>query len=273
MKLAISNIAWEPRDDELVAALMREHGVDGVEIAPTVCWPSPLEVSRGELQEYRRFWNSRGIEIVAMQALLYGRSDLTIFGSEEKRRETLAHLAGMARLGACLGAGRLVFGSPKNRLVGDLPREAAQDIARAFFEEAGRAASDEGVVLCIEPNPQVYGCDFVTNARQGLELVAAVGSPGFGLHLDAAGMTLAGDPLVSTLEDCSAALCHFHASEPQLGPLGEGGVDHATLARTLSRLGYAQRVSVEMRRPTGRDPETELRRVLGCLRAHYGASA
>ncbi len=45
MKLAISNIAWEAKDDELVAALMREHGVDGVEIAPTVHWPSPLEAS------------------------------------------------------------------------------------------------------------------------------------------------------------------------------------------------------------------------------------
>lgn len=270
MKLAISNIAWEARDDELVAALLQEHGVDGVEIAPTVRWPSPLEVSQAELRDYRRFWNSRGIEIVALQALLYGRSDLTIFESEEKRRETLDYLAGMARLGACLGAGLLVFGSPKNRLVGDLSPAAAEEIARAFFEEAGRAAFDEGVVLCIEPNPEVYGCDFVTKARQGLELVAKVGSPGFGLHLDAAGMTLADDPLVSSLEDCVPALCHFHASEPYLGPLGEGGVDHATVAQTLSRLNYAHRVSVEMRRPTGRDPQTELRRVLGYLCATYG---
>lgn len=272
MKLAISNIAWAERDDELAAALMQEHGVDGVEIAPTIRWPSPLEVSRGELQDYRRFWNSRGIEIVAMQALLYGRSDLTIFESAEQRRATLDHLAGMARLGAALGARVLVFGSPKNRLVGDLSPAAADGIARAFFEEAGRAATDAGVVLCIEPNPEVYGCDFVTKARQGLELVAKVGSPGFGLHLDAAGMTLADDPLVSSLEDCVLALCHFHASEPQLGPLGEGGVDHATIARTLSRLNYAHRVSVEMRRPTGRDPQAELRRVLGYLRAIYGDS-
>ena len=272
MKLAISNIAWEAKDDELVAALMREHGVDGVEIAPTVHWPSPLEASEDELRAYRGFWNSRGIEIVALQALLYGRSDLTIFGSEEKRRETLAYLAGMARLGARLGARPLVFGSPKNRLVGDLSPEAVEEIACAFFEAAGRAAADEGVVLCIEPNPEDYGCDFVTNARQGLELVTQVGSPGFGLHLDAAGLTLAGDPLVPSLEDCASSLCHFHASEPHLGPLGEGGVDHATLAQTLSRLGYTKRVSVEMRRPSKPDPEAELRRVLGFLRATYGVS-
>lgn len=274
MKLSISNIAWLPEDDALVADVMRRHGVDGVELAPTTRWPKPLEASEDEVRAVRAFWNERGIEVVALQALLYGRPDLVVFGDAEARARTLEYLAGIARLGSWLGARALVFGSPKNRLVGELAPERAERIAVDFFRAAGDAAQAQGVVLCIEPNPPVYGCDWVTTAAEGLAIVERVGSPGFGLHLDAAGMALAGDPPVETLERCQGALCHFHVSEPQLGPIGEageGGVDHALLGRTLARLGYGNRCSVEMRRDPAREPAAEIDRVLRLLRARYGA--
>jgi sugar phosphate isomerase/epimerase len=39
---------------------------------------------------------------------------------------------------------------------------------------------------------------------------------------------------------------HFHASEPHLVPLGQGGVDHAAVASALRSAGYERWVSVEM---------------------------
>ena len=44
MKLAVSNIAWEPDEDEAVYTLMQKYGVTGVEIAPTKIWDRPNEV-------------------------------------------------------------------------------------------------------------------------------------------------------------------------------------------------------------------------------------
>ena len=35
MKLAISNIAWNAKDDTTVYAMMRKYGYTGLEIAPT----------------------------------------------------------------------------------------------------------------------------------------------------------------------------------------------------------------------------------------------
>jgi len=274
VKLAISNIAWPREQEPRVADLMVELGLAGVEIAPTLVWDRPFEATDRELEEYRDFWNRRGIQIVALQALLFGRADLKLFEGERTRNRMLEHLRGMMRLGARLGARVLVFGAPKNRRRGTMPEQETEVTAVSFFKAAGDAATEYGVTLCIEPNPVEYGCDFVTDSEQGLELVKKVASPGFGLHLDAAAMTLAteADAIETRLSRCADALGHFHASEPFLGPLGQGGVPHDCFASVLRDHRYSNWVSVEMRH----DPETELvpslTRTLRYLERVYGSA-
>jgi sugar phosphate isomerase/epimerase len=271
LKTAISNIAWNLADDEAVASWMAEAGIRGVEIAPTKVWPKPLAVPPGDVAAYRRFWEERGIRIVAMQALLFGRPDLTLFESEAKRTETLEYLERIMGLAAALGAGPLVFGSPKNRKCSGLAAADVERIGVDFFRRAGDAAVRNGVVLCIEPNPVQYECDYVTNSKAGIELVAKVDHPGFRLHLDAAGMTLSADPLEASILAAAPSLCHFHVSEPFLGAIGKGGVRHDVLASTLRQVGYGGWVSVEMRFDPEKPLEPELRRVLALLRDVYGS--
>ena len=93
MRIAISNIAWQPQDDEHVARLMAQHGVDALEVAPTVCWPDPTVVSDREVVAYRTSWEARGVEIVAMQSLLYGHPELVIFGSDATDQTKRPHLS------------------------------------------------------------------------------------------------------------------------------------------------------------------------------------
>lgn len=278
MKLALSNLAWDPADDAAVAVQMAARGVTAVEIAPTKVWPQLDTVTQGQAETYRNSWEDRGIAIVAMQALLFGRPDLTVFESDEKRAETLAFLDVVARVGAWLGAKPLVFGSPKNRRRFGQDDAEAFDIASDFFAKAGAIAQRHGTVLCIEPNPVAYACDFVTESTAGRALVEAVGHPGFRLHLDAAGMTMANER-PDAVAQCLPVLAHFHASEPQLAPLGTGGVDHAAFAAVLRDGGYQGYVSVEMRPPTqlpeipsGMQAATEAARVIGVLRSAYARS-
>jgi D-psicose/D-tagatose/L-ribulose 3-epimerase len=253
MKTAISNIAWNLPDDERVAGWMKEHGVGGVEIAPTKIWPKPLDATVDQLVSYRRWWEQRGIPIVAMQALLFGRADLAIFETQAKRDETLAYLERIMAIGSVLGAGPLVFGSPKNRKTNGLPAEDVEAIAVEFFRRAGDLALRHHVTLCIEPNPTQYDCDWVTCAQHGIELVRKVDHPGFRLHLDAAGMHLAGDDIDGCLQQARDVMCHFHVSEPNLGLIGRGGVQHESLATELRAIRYSGFASVEMRY----DPEAE----------------
>jgi D-psicose/D-tagatose/L-ribulose 3-epimerase len=249
MRLAISNIAWPSGADDCVAPLLHAHGVGGVELALTKIWPEPLAAPESEVQAYRDRWEKRGVRVAALQALLFGKPQLTLFESESVRRQMLDYLAGIIERASWLGASALVFGSPKNRRRGELSHREAWAIAVPVFRELGRIAHQHGVSFCIEPNPKDYGCDFVTTVAEGIELVNAVDEDGFRLHLDTGGMTLAGEPPEESIAASAHRFRHFHISEPFLAEVGTGIVPYGEWARVLRAMEYSGWVSIEMSEP------------------------
>lgn len=248
MKLAVSSIAWTNEEEPAVAELLQKLGVRYVEIAPTKQWNSPADASDAAIDEYKTFWRSYGIEIVAFQSMLFNRPDLKLFESEENRQQSRVYLQDFIRLAGKMGVARMVFGSPKNRQRGALDDQTALKVAREFFTELGNTAQENGVCFCIEPNPADYGCDFITDAAQGLELVKTVGNEGFGLHLDIAGMTLVKDDVVAAITNARDVLKHFHISSPFLEQVEDRpDVAHTAAAVALTEIGYQGFVSIEMR--------------------------
>jgi len=270
MRLSVSNIAWPAAADDDAAALLRAHGVRGVEIAPARVCERPWEAPAERVAAYRHAWEDRGLPIVALQALLFGRGELALFGSAADRAALEAHLAGIIALAAGLGATALVFGSPRNRRRGGLDPAAAEGIAVPFFRAIGRRAADHGVWLCLEANPPDYGCDFLTTTAEMVRFVAAVDTDGLGVHLDSGGMKLAGEDPATAIAAAGPRWRHVHASEPHLVPLGDGGVDHAAFAHALAGSGYRGWVSVEMAPPpTGSGWRDRLAGALAVAAAAY----
>lgn len=251
MNIALSNIAWDHAEDAAVALVMRRFQVHAVEIAPTKLWVKPEQATEEEMSETKLWWANQNIEIVSAQSLLYGHPELEIFSSRTVRQATLEYLKKIIQVCGKLGAKRLVFGSPKNRLVRNLTHSQALNIAIPFFQELGQVAQAAHTCLCIEPNPAQYGCDFVRTAEEGIELVKAVQQPGFRLHLDGAALTLNGEDYQEVLEKSFEYLAHVHASDPNLGLVGGGLTRHAELAQILRSLGYTGYVSIEMKSGLG----------------------
>lgn len=247
MRLAISNLAWSPANELTVADRLPTFGIAGVELACTKVWPHPLEVSDCEIARVRHFWDQRGLPIVALQSLLFEKPDLRIFADADQRAEATAYLRGMIQLAEKLGAKALVFGSPKNRRID--PRTSAKvwPDAVEFFRDLGEYAAECDTCLCLEPNPPNYGCDFLTCAAEARQMVLDVDRPGLRLHLDSACMALAGDEPAATFRNCAPLIGHFHISEPNLGPVGAGAFDHATLGRSLAEFAPVDWVSIEMK--------------------------
>ena len=246
MKLAASNIAWDPSEDDAVAAVLRARGITGVEIAPSKRWESPLDATKKEIAAYRTEWEKRGLDIVAMQALLFGRADLALFGSTTVRRALREYLTALIEMAHGLGARALVFGSPKNRKRGRMPLDEATDIAVEFFREVGAVAVSRGCVVCIEPNPPAYDCDFITTTAEAVALCERIASRGVKVNGDAGAMAMNNEDPQATIAAAIPWLGHFHASEPSLAPVIEGPV-HVAAAKALRECGYDGRVSIEMR--------------------------
>jgi sugar phosphate isomerase/epimerase len=269
MKLAVSNIAWDAADEPRLLPLLAASGVTGIEIAPTKIWPDWRGATPADAARWRASLAAKGFAVPALQSILFGRPDLTVFGNPTG---LVAHIAEVAALAGALGAAALVFGSPRNRLRGSLSQPEAMRQAAPVFRAIGAACVAAGTCLCIEANPPEYGGDFLLTWREAADLVALVDHPGVGLHLDTACTAMAGDDPVEAAAACAPHLRHFHISAPNLGPVGADPedltIDHAGIAAALRSGGYAGWVSIEMRRAD--DPMESVPRAVTFARRHYG---
>lgn len=247
---AISNIAWQSSESTQVYDLMKEYGFEGLEIAPTKLFPKPLDVHPAELASYKqKEFDSRGIKVVAMQSLLYGRPDLTIFDSPEKRQETLDYLSNLFRFGSQLGVEVAVFGSPANRRIPDsLSYVNASTIAYDFFYRLAEQAKQYNIFVCIEPNPEFYGTNFVTDSYQAIELVKAVNHPRFRFHLDTGALFINSENPDNVLDAGRAYLRHCHISEKALAVIAQESKEkHCAVTNALHQHHYSHWISIEMR--------------------------
>ena len=248
MKLSISNIAWPAEEDESYLSHIKTWGASGVEIAPSRIWPDPVSSSSKERKTFRSFVYSHGMEIPAMQALLYNKQDLGLFRAPGVERETVEYLKALCQLASDIGVSVLVFGSPYNRKRGDISLKEAFEKAADFFSRIAPIAEDSGVCICIEPlRPQET--DFITTAEEGLQLVEMVNSQGIGLHLDAKAIAEQGGDYLETFKRVHHRLRHFHINDPGLIEVNStGSVDHFSIGSALKASGYDRYVSIEMRK-------------------------
>ena len=248
MKLAVSNLAWSVTDYAAVAGVLRAEGVRGVELAPGKVWTRAPRVAEGVAEVYAAWWRDAGSEIVAFQAILFGRPELTLFGDAAAVSATQRHLLDMGRLARRCGATVLVLGAPGNRKRGERSMPAAISAAARALRPVAEGLAPWGVQLCIEPNPPRYGCDFVTTAAEAAVLADAVGHPNFGVHLDAAALALSGETTEAALSPVMPHVRHVHVSEVDLAAVGTTDtVPHAAIGAALRALGYDGWYSVEMR--------------------------
>ena len=269
MRIAISNIAWDVRDDEAVADLLHQYNVDAIDIAPGKYFPDPRQATPDDMSRVSDWWRKRGIEITGMQALLFGTTGLNLFASPEIQTAMLAHLDAVCRIGGGLGATRLVFGSPKNRDRGSLSDAQTETVAVEFFRRLGNSASVHGVRVCLEPNPPCYGAKFMTNSAETAAIVKQVDHPAIRMQLDTGAMALNDEAPEAVIASYSTLIGHVHASEPDLATLGDGGCDHHAASRALNATLPDQIVTIEMLAAKQEPPLQAVERALQVAIRYY----
>jgi sugar phosphate isomerase/epimerase len=247
MKFAISNIAWAESEDKELYALMREYEFAGLEIAPTRIFENPYEQSQEKLNQFRKYIeHDEKLSLVSMQSLIYNRPDLTLFETLEQREGLKSYLKKAIDFAAVLGIGNLVFGSPKNRVISDYSSQYG--IAINFFAELGEYAAKKGTVLSIEPNPEVYGTNFINTTKDALELVKNVSSTGLKLQIDT-GTILTNNEEINVVAEGIDYINHVHISEPFLNKIDSKKKSfYVELLKTLGNLKYNKSISIEMKK-------------------------
>jgi sugar phosphate isomerase/epimerase len=269
MRISISNIAWEPAEDAVVAERLRARGIDAIDVAPSRYFADVADVAAADLTSVRAAWRARGCDIVGMQSLLYGTSGLNLFGEQDVRERMLGHLDAICRIGAGLGATRLVFGSPSNRNRSGLSDAEAHAIAIDFFRALGDIAAGHAATICLEPNPTAYGANFMTSSGETAAIVEAVGHAAIRMQLDLGAVAMNGESLHDVLDRCGPLIGHVHLSEPHLRPLQDMDAHRRSAAALRAAFGDACIVTIEMRRDAA-DPLGAVERSLQLAQACYG---
>lgn len=269
MRISISNIAWDPPEDEAVVSILNRFNIDAIDVAPGKYFPDPAVATGAQIAQVKDCWAERGIEITGMQALLFGTSGLNVFGSSESQSAMLKHLGHVCRIAAGLGAPRLVFGSPKNRDRSGKSDEETRAIAVSFFKQLGDIAHAAGVTICLEPNPTHYGANFMTTAQETAEVVRAVGHSSVKMQLDTGALTINGENVVDVLDNFLELIGHIHISEPDLVPIGDGKTDHRAISSALRKYLPSHIMTIEMVATRNESHLSSIERALQTVTSHY----
>lgn len=273
MRVAISNIAWDSAEDDVVAAVLARHGIDAIDVAPGKYFPDPEAATAEDISGVRQAWRARGMEITGLQGLLFGVAGVNLFGDVSSREAMLRRLGAVCRIGGELGARWLVFGSPRNRDRSGLADSQVREAAVSFFRRLGDQAAAHAVIVCLEANPPRYGCNFMTTTGEAAEVVRAVDHPAIRLHLDTGTLAINGEPADETIAKHADIIAFVHASEPDLVTLGDGGAPHAEAAAALARLLPRCVVSIEMLPSKAEPHAAAVERAVVLARRVYGHDA
>ncbi len=183
MKFSISNLAWGKTPLNQIIPKLAIAGLHGVEIAPTAIWPNLDELSNQEIIEFKRYLRNHNLVVSGIQSLLYGHPELQLF-NEKCWQDFKKHLENLIRIGGLLGADVAVFGSPKNRVKGNLASNHADDLAAIFLKQLIPCLIENSIVLTLEPNAPDYGADYLTTYEDVLKLSRKINSENIRTQID-----------------------------------------------------------------------------------------
>jgi sugar phosphate isomerase/epimerase len=241
MKVTISNIAWKPENDAEMYAFLKENKFTGIEIAPTRIFPENPYSDLNKVANFRdKLQSDYSLQVVSMQSICFGRNE-AIFSSENERNSLLKYLKESIDFASVLGCNNLVFGSPKNRNIN--PNQ--EEIAIAYFSEIGKYASEKHTVFAFEPNPLIYGTNFINTTNQAIDFVKECNVEGLRINFDL-GTVIYNQENLSVLENNLKWINHIHISEPYLKEIQKHSL-HKELASILIKEKYANYISIEMK--------------------------
>jgi len=237
MNLSISNIAWNNLDSDIIK-ILKENNISNIEVALTKINGS-WNIKKEDLLEYKKKLDT--IKIYSIQSINYG----TAYNLFDNNKEFLKHIYFVLECAKELGSKIIVFGSPKNRFC-NLKKDDADNIFVETMEKIGSVCKKDDIYFCIEPNAEIYGCNYITNSFDGLSILKKINNKNIRLHLDAACMHLSDDYGLENTE-IQNYVEHFHVSEPYLSNFDEPKDSHIYYSNILNKINYNKNICIEMK--------------------------
>lgn len=237
MKLSISNLAWNYKDNEKVYEYLTKKHFSGIEIAPTkIFTESPYSHIDEAVDYFNRIKAYYGLDVSSMQSIWYGQKG-NIFYSEEERLILRKYTFQAIDFASAIKCGNLVFGNPKARNKGKYHN--VRD-SFDFFKSISEYAYQKNTCVSLEPNPTIYGTDFINTSKQAFDFCNNSGCEHLRVNIDFGTIIYNKEPF-EWIEKYLDLVNHIHISEPYLKK-----VEKRELHKKLKELDFGKYISIEM---------------------------
>ena len=236
MKLALSNLAWDIEESEVVFNEIKEIGLNNIEgVLTKFCsWD---ELSEDMIIDFKDNLNVLGIEIPSIQSLFYGvkcesTNDENIF---------LNHFKKLIQYSKLLSSKILVFGSPNIRKKYDGWEEHLPKI----FKKLDTYLDGTNIQVIIEPNSKIYGGDYFFNLSEIVEFIINNKLKNIKTMIDTHNIILEKLDPITEFEKYYEYINHIHISENKLSSITNLEF-HIEFSKKLKETGYDKIITYEV---------------------------
>ena len=216
--LLVSELAW--KSEKSVIPWLNSRGIKYIEAVPSKYnW---------DMNEYNSIYSA--------QSILYG-IPIQIF-SEQPR--FLSILEEKLSLLQSKNTKVIIFGSPSQRIYNG-------EDASTLFTKAGDLCKKYNIVLCLENNSSLYGCNWITHVREALTFVKTLNHSHVKINLDTGSVLMENEQLLLTADDIFN-IGHVQISFPHLGLWDNVYTPQLyNIVKDLHKYGYIGKISLEMK--------------------------
>ena len=243
MKLSISNLAWNNKKFNKVLKLIKKYEFNGIEILPTKIWHKWSNIDRKKLLKLKKYLTQKNLKISSIQSLFYN-TDLMLEKDEDEQK-IIKHFKNLIKISKLLGCKNLVFGSPSFRKRKHKSKKELELKLINIFKKIKPNLEKSQVFVSIEPNPRIYGCNFINKLSDAYRVIKKVRSKNVRIQIDTGCMTLEKENF-NQIEKYLRFANHIHLSEKNLSTLKEKNLFIKKLINLLKRKKWKKWVSIEM---------------------------
>jgi sugar phosphate isomerase/epimerase len=175
MKFGVSNIGWDFEKNDEIFEVLQKNKISYVEIAPTkICDWDDKDLLK-KIKSYKKKLKKYNLKACGLQSIFFNKN-INIFKEPNK---FIQHFKHVIEIGKLLDVKYIVYGSPKTRVISEGDN---LDVFINSFIEISKI--DKNINICIEPNPEEYGCNFITNMIECENIVKKINKTNIKTHID-----------------------------------------------------------------------------------------
>ena len=232
MKLAISNLAWNKNNEEIVFKELNKLGIKYIEgvLSKIDSWEN---LNEKKLIDYKNNLLKNNLSILSIQSIFFN-ADINNIDDFN----FIFHIKNIINFSKILGIKKIVFGSP-------VLRKKTNNLVN-IFKLIDSLLKETDIYFLIEPNSKVYKGEYFFNLNEIIDFIEKNNLKNIKTMIDTHNLLLENKNPLNEYINYKDFIFHIHISENNLNPI-KNTKFHKNFSSVLKQYKYNNIITLEMK--------------------------